>query len=78
MESVGFRAVPAPDLIGGCVAVYAKAGVPTHVAKRLPDGRWSGKLGGNVLVTHATPYGVEGPLYGDVVRYLPPLSDRVR
>ena len=52
--------------------------MPTHVAKRLPDGRWSGKLGGNVLVTHATPHGVEGPLYGDVVRYLPPLSDRVR
>ena len=70
MESVGFRAGPAPDLIGECVAVYAKAGVPTHVAKRLPDGRWSSKLGGNVLVTHATPHGVEGPLYGDVVRYL--------
>jgi len=52
------------------VAVYAKAGIPTHVARQHPDGRWSSKLGGDVLIGHATPHGVEGPVYGDVVCYL--------
>jgi hypothetical protein len=52
------------------VAVYARAGVPTHIARQLADGRWSSKLGRDCVVSHATPGGVEGAVYGSVVAYL--------
>lgn len=52
------------------VAVYARHGVPTHVARQLADGRWTSKLGRGETVSHATPGGVEGPVYGAVVAYL--------
>lgn len=51
-------------------AVYAKAGVPTHVAKQLPGGRWSSKLGKDCVVSHASVAGLEGAVYGGVVAYL--------
>lgn len=51
-------------------ALYARAGVPTHVARQLPGGRWSSKLGLDCLVEHATPAGLEGAVYGSVVTYL--------
>ena len=56
----------------GCevVAVYAQAGIPTHVARQLPDGRWSSKLGKDCVVSHATPGGVEGVVYGRIVTFL--------
>jgi hypothetical protein len=51
-------------------AVYARAGVPTHVAKQLPGGRWSSKLGRDCVVSHASSTGLEGAVYGGVVAYL--------
>ncbi len=51
-------------------AVYAKGGTPTHVARQLISGRWSSKLGADCVVSHATPAGVEGAVYGAVVAYL--------
>jgi hypothetical protein len=51
-------------------AVYARSGVPTHVARQLVGGRWSSKLGRDCTVSHATPGGVEGPVYGSVAVYL--------
>jgi len=72
LATAGYAACPTPDWEPGIekAAVYAKGGLPTHVARQLPDGRWSSKLGGDVLVGHATPHGVEGPVYGDVACYL--------
>ena len=54
------------------VAVYAKGGVPTHVAKQLSGGRWSSKLGKDCVVSHASPSGLEGVVYGSVVAFLRP------
>jgi hypothetical protein len=51
-------------------AVYARAGIPTHVARQLTDGRWSSKLGRDCVVSHATPGGVEGAVYGSIAVYL--------
>jgi len=51
-------------------AVYARDGVPMHVARQLSGGLWSSKLGRDCLVSHATPGGVEGVVYGSVVIYL--------
>lgn len=51
-------------------AVYARGGSPTHAARQLSDGRWSSKLGRDCVVSHATPVGVEGGVYGSVVAFL--------
>jgi len=51
-------------------AVYARSGVPTHVARQLTGGLWSSKLGRDCTVSHATPAGVEGMVYGSVAVYL--------
>lgn len=51
-------------------AVYARSGVPTHVARQLAGGRWSSKLGRDCTVGHATPAGVEGMVYGTAVVFL--------
>lgn len=52
------------------VALYAKAGVPTHAARQMPDGRWSSKLGPAELIEHDAPDDVSGPAYGAPVEYL--------
>jgi hypothetical protein len=52
------------------IALYCLDGRPTHAARQLPDGKWTRKLGNGPVVTHNTPHGVEGPVYGSVVRYL--------
>ena len=51
-------------------AVYARGGMPTHAARQLPDGRWSSKLGRDCVVSHDTPGGVAGAVYGAVVAYM--------
>ena len=48
------------------VALYALDGRPTHAARQLPDGKWTSKLGPGPVITHTTPRGVEGPVYGTV------------
>lgn len=53
------------------VALYATGGgTPTHMARQLPNGRWTSKLGSGVDIEHATVRQLEGPLYGSVARYL--------
>ncbi|MBY0513860.1 MAG: hypothetical protein K2P78_08100 [Gemmataceae bacterium] len=70
--TVGYA--PCPD--GGYepgfekAAVYARGGVPTHVARQLAGGRWSSKLGRDCTVSHATPGGVEGAVYGSAAAFL--------
>jgi hypothetical protein len=51
------------------VALSARGGVPTHAARQLADGLWSGKLGKFVDVEH-TLAGLVGEEYGDVVQIL--------
>jgi hypothetical protein len=48
------------------IAIYARAESPTHVARQLPNGDWTSKLGASIDVSH-TLAGLEGPLYGRVV-----------
>ena len=50
-------------------AVYVRGGAPTHVARQLADGRWTSKLGRDCMVSHGTPGGVEGAVYGTVAAY---------
>lgn len=49
------------------LALYARGGIPTHVARQLPNGKWTSKLG-NVEDLEHTLEALEGPLYGQVVQ----------
>jgi hypothetical protein len=42
----------------------------TYVARQLPDGRWTSKLGQLEDVTHATTDALEGSDYGEVVQFM--------
>lgn len=43
------------------VALYALQRVPTHAARQLADGRWSGKLGRSVDIAHSLE-ALDGPI----------------
>jgi hypothetical protein len=47
------------------VAIYATNRVPTHVARQLPGGRWSSKLGPQEDIEHDLD-ALAGPAYGSV------------
>ena len=49
------------------VALYADdQGEWTHVARQLPDGWWTSKLGPDEDILHRTPQALAGDLYGQV------------
>ena len=52
------------------VAIYADSTAVTHMARQLPSGQWTSKLGTSVDIEHATPAELEGGLYGNVVQYM--------
>ena len=72
LETVGYFPCPDGQSESGFekVAVYAKGGVPTHMARQLHSGSWSSKLGRDCTVSHQSPEGVAGAVYGSVVAYL--------
>ena len=52
------------------VAVYVDAeGRPTHVARQLPNGLWTSKLGKSQDIEHELE-GVTGSVYGSVAQFL--------
>jgi hypothetical protein len=51
------------------VCVYAKEGNPHHVARQLPSGEWTSKLGRGLDITH-TLASLTGELYGSPVAFL--------
>jgi hypothetical protein len=51
------------------VCVYAKGGTPQHVARQLPSGEWTSKLGRGLDITH-TLAALAGPLYGSPVIFM--------
>ena len=47
----------------------------THAARLLPSGKWSSKLGVDVLIEHDSPEAVAGGAYGEIVQFMKrPLS----
>jgi len=71
-ETVGFSSCAdgAFELGFEKVAIYAQLGRPTHMARQLPSGKWTSKLGRDIDIEHETPAEVEGPVYGSVVHYM--------
>lgn len=51
------------------IALYALEDSPTHAARQLPNGFWTSKLGDFEDINHRNLECLNGPLYGEVVRY---------
>ena len=49
------------------IAIYAKEGLPQHVARQLASGRWTSKLGNGEDIDHLSPPLLHGNEYGYVV-----------
>lgn len=68
---VGYESCESSDLEPGWlkVAIFAKEFGPTHIARQLPSGAWSSKLGSYVDIEHPLETLV-GSLYGNVAQVL--------
>jgi len=65
-SSLGYEPCERADLERGFekVALYSRAGGPTHAARQLADGRWTSKLGQLEDIAHANLGGLSGDVYG--------------
>lgn len=66
--NLGFEACESPDLESGFdkVAIFSMPPrIPTHVARQLPNGNWTSKLGDLEDIEHELN-GVEGEEYGSI------------
>ena len=52
------------------LAIYTLSNVPTHMARQLPDGTWTSKLGQNIDINHFTLEALHGPTYGEATHFL--------
>jgi hypothetical protein len=52
------------------LAAYSSGMFYTHVARQLPSGRWTSKLGRDVDIEHESPEDVAGGVYGHVGSFL--------
>jgi hypothetical protein len=52
------------------VAIYCKAGIPTHASRQLSTGWWTSKLGKNHDINHRELGCLEGEVYGSVYQIL--------
>ncbi len=64
-ESLGYNQVSNEnfDPTSHKVAVFAKAGIPTHASRQVDTGDWTSKIGRNVDIEH-TLQGLVGNTYG--------------
>jgi len=71
-KELGFEECDDGELEDGFekVAFYGSALMYTHVARQLPDGQWTSKLGQLEDITHTTPDVIAGGDYGEVVQFM--------
>jgi hypothetical protein len=53
------------------IAIYVdQNGNPTHVARQLPDGKWTSKLGKAEDIEHNSAQGLDSDLYGKAAVFM--------
>jgi hypothetical protein len=70
---LGFSVCDTADLEPGFerLAIYAdETGAPTHIARQLPTGHWTSKLGELEDIEHLTLEQLSGSDYGQAVQFL--------
>lgn len=70
--TIGYRPCNDGTLEDGVekVVIYAKDGLAKHMARQLPNGTWTSKLGMEHDVSHGKDWHVSGTGYGECVQYL--------
>lgn len=71
-QALGYEPCPdeSPERGFEKVAVYGFGFLYTHVARQLPNGKWTSKLGKAEDIEHDSPEDVAGGVYGEVVQYM--------
>lgn len=72
-EIHGFRFCPDGNLESWFekIAIYSDDNsIPTHVARQLPSGKWTSKLGKSEDIEHDSVRGLESNLYGKAVVFM--------
>ncbi len=71
-ELLGYQPCPDASLEEGFgkIALYARDGAPTHVARQLGNGRWTSKLGDLVDIEHVDLSVVSDGAYGKPVQIM--------
>lgn len=66
--SIGFEQCGGPDLEQGYekVVLYCDQNGPTHMARQLPNGEWTSKLGQSFDISHQALETVADGIYGQV------------
>jgi hypothetical protein len=60
-----------PEMAFEKIAVYSlRPSEYTHAARLLSSGKWSSKLGVDVLIEHDAPECVAGGVYGEIVQFM--------
>lgn len=73
LAKVGFEACPSEEVEPGLekIAIYTDGhGEPTHVARQLPNGCWTSKLGDECDLEHNTLKALEGKQYGTACHFM--------
>ena len=52
------------------VALYGDTSIYTHIARQLPNGKWTSKLGQGVDIEHDDPDDVSGGVYGELAQVM--------
>lgn len=52
------------------VVIFCVGGLPAHMARQLPTGAWTSKLGQSWDIGHSAPHELSGSAYGLAVQYL--------
>lgn len=79
-QSIGYEHSThgSPEVSFQKIVIYVDdLGVPRHVARQLPDGQWTSKLGDFEDITHKTPECLSGDKYGKPKRFLKKLLPKV-
>ena len=81
LATAGFTpcATPYPEDGFEKLAIYLdEARVPQHVARQLPNGKWTSKLGDDLDLEHNSLRALEGDCYGSATAFMKRRISRVR
>jgi hypothetical protein len=72
-KALGYQVCPDGSLEQGCekIVIYAnRLGIVEHVARQLPNGSWTSKIGEREDIMHETPDSLAGDEYGQPICFM--------
>lgn len=71
-QTIGYEPCETSDFEQGFkkIAIYSKNDTATHMARQLPDGSWTSKIGVFEDIKHYALASLRGPSYGNAVAFM--------